>query len=210
MRAIYWPGLAVGLIVGFYWARVLHLAAKARRAAGGSGAHLIPPEPLGRALRLIWFPVVGLWIAVPLAIATGLRMPGTRLLFEQPAIWWLGVTVAAAALGATLVCWKRMGRDWRMGIDPNEQNRLIITGPYAYVRHPIYALSQVLMLASVAAVPVTAMIGLAVLHVLLLQWEARREEGHLLRVHGEEYALYVRHVGRFLPRSLTAYVPGTA
>ena len=69
----------------------------------------------------------------------------------------IGVVITAAALAATLVCWKRMGRDWRMGIDPAERTRLIVTGPYAYVRHPIYALSQLMMLGTVIAVPAPAM-----------------------------------------------------
>jgi protein-S-isoprenylcysteine O-methyltransferase Ste14 len=205
MFMLYWPGLAAGFIVGFYWGRVLRMAVKARRQAGHS-ANLIPPEPLGKALRLIWFPVIFLWIAVPFSVFRGVRGPGLRLLYNNPAAW-LGIVVSAAALGGTLVCWKRMGRDWRMGIDPAEKNHLIVSGPFGYVRHPIYALSQVMMLGTVVAVPTVAMIVVAVAHVLLLQWEARREEAHLLSVHGTEYARYLQEVGRFLPRSLTAYSP---
>jgi protein-S-isoprenylcysteine O-methyltransferase Ste14 len=214
MRALYlsgpyWPGLAVAIIVAFYWGRVLHLAAKARQQ-DGHGAHLIPPEPLGRILRLIWFPIIALWVAIPLLIGTAARLPARPLFalvyLNYPAAF-LGVLVAAASLAATMVCWKRMGREWRMGIDPTEQTRLIVTGPYAYVRHPIYALSQLMMLGSLIAVPVAAMAALALLHILLLQWEARREEAHLLRVRGEQYARYMGRVGRFLPRSRTPYVP---
>jgi protein-S-isoprenylcysteine O-methyltransferase Ste14 len=205
----YWPALAVCIIVAFYWGRVLHLAAKARRQ-DGHAAHFIPPEPLGRVLRLIWFPVVALWIAIPLLIGTAARLP-PRIFFAPIYLNYpvatIGVIITAAALAATLVCWKRMGRDWRMGIDPAERTRLIVTGPYAYVRHPIYALSQLMMLGTVIAVPAPAMTGLALLHILLLQWEARREEAHLLRVQGEQYSRYMGQVGRFLPRSRTPYVP---
>jgi protein-S-isoprenylcysteine O-methyltransferase Ste14 len=212
MRALYWPGLGIGVIVAVYWGRVLHLAAKARRQ-DGHGAHFVPPERLGRVLRLIWFPVVGLWVAIPLLVGLGARLPGRALwalvYFNYP-VAAIGVVVAAAALAATLICWKRMGRDWRMGIDPNERTRLIITGPYAYVRHPIYALSQLMMLGSVVAVPAPAMGALALLHIGLLQWEARREEAHLLRVQGDEYARYMGRVGRFLPRSCTPYVPASS
>ena len=87
-----------------------------------------------------------------------------------------------------------------MGIDPNEQNALVVGGPYAYVRHPIYALSQGMMIVTVLAIPSPVMIAAGLLHVVLLQWEARREEGHLRGVHGEKYVKYCEGVGRFVPR----------
>jgi protein-S-isoprenylcysteine O-methyltransferase Ste14 len=125
------------------------------------------------------------------------------MLYALPALQWSAVLVAAGAFIATLVCWKRMGKSWRMGIDPGETTQLIVTGPYAYVRHPIYALSSLLMIASALAVPSVLMIVVALIHCALLQWEARREEQHLLRVHGQPYRDYLSHVGRFVPRSLS-------
>ena len=105
-----------------------------------------------------------------------------------------------AAFVATLVCWAKMGNAWRMGIDPNDKTQLVCTGPYAYIRHPIYALSSLLMLMTMLILPSPAMLMIGVVHLLLLQWEARREEEHLLASHGEEYRVYRARTGRFLPR----------
>jgi protein-S-isoprenylcysteine O-methyltransferase Ste14 len=102
-----------------------------------------------------------------------------------------------------------MGKSWRMGIDPGERTQLVFTGAYAYVRHPIYALSSLLMLASVAAVPAPLMIVVAVIHLCFLQWEARREERYLEQLHGADYASYLQHVGRFFPKAFRAYAPGS-
>ena len=45
----------------------------------------------------------------------------------------------------------------------------------------------------------TAVLLLATLvHVVLLQWESRREEQHMLRTHGEVYRTYCQTVGRFV------------
>src|SRR5437764_4712865 len=156
----YWPGICIGLIVGAYWARVVRLVYKQRRDK--SSANFLPPERLGRALRLIWYPVVSLWIALPIYSAFQ-----PALLYHLPVLQWIAVALAAAALVATLVCWKRMGKSWRMGIDPNEKTQLIVSGAYAYVRHPIYALSSVLMIASFLAVPTIAMLVIAVVHCAL-------------------------------------------
>src|SRR5690606_20755779 len=99
-----------------------------------------PAERLGRWLRFIWNPVVAAWIALPLiaAFSRNDRLPVLLRPWPlHPAIAWAGLVVAAAAFGATLICWKRMGKSWRMGIDPGEKTQLVLSGPYAYVRHPI-------------------------------------------------------------------------
>ena len=92
-----------------------------------------------------------------------------------------------------------------MGINPEEKTQLIVSGPYAYLRHPIYSLQSLLMLTSFVVVPSPLMAAVVILLLLLLQWEAAREEKHLVQQHGEAYAEYQRHVGRFIPRSLHPY-----
>jgi protein-S-isoprenylcysteine O-methyltransferase Ste14 len=209
-----WPVLIIGLVVAIYWFRVVLMVRRAPRVSAGHGANLLPPERLGRVLRIVWIPVIVLWIALPLltffARPSDRHLEGVRaaLVARSAAPPWLGWAAAVAALLcllATIVCWNRMGSSWRMGIDPNDKTRLVFGGPYAFVRHPIYGLSSLMMLATMAAVPSALMIAAGVVHVLLLQWEARREEQYLIAVHGDEYRRYALHTGRFFPRSLRAY-----
>lgn len=201
MSRIDWPSLCIGLIVLFYWGRVVKLVIKTKKLTGRA-ANFVPPEKLGRLLRVIWYPNVVAWVAVPLVTAFVLRRhpKGLSLLYENMPARWLAVAAAFVAYYLTLICWRKMGRDWRMGIDPNEKNTLIVSGPYALVRHPIYALQCTLALLSFLAVPSILVLIIALLQCLLLQWEARREERHMLSVHGGVYGDYMRQVGRFLPR----------
>jgi protein-S-isoprenylcysteine O-methyltransferase Ste14 len=208
-----WPALIVGLVVAIYWSRVMLMVRRAPKLSG-HGANLLPPERLGRAIRLIWIPIILLWIALPLLAffaASPKRYPAllwSLLVPRAPVPPWLGRAAAATAalcLLATFVCWRRMGTSWRMGIDPNDKTHLVFTGPYAFVRHPIYGLSSLMMLATVVAIPSALMIAAGIVHLLLLQWEARREEQYLIEVHGDAYRNYARHTGRFFPRSLRAY-----
>ena len=194
------PSVLVGIILAVYWLRVLHLARKIRRNVGHT-ANIIPPGFLGCVTRAIWFPVVVLWIAIPMSVPFIARPPGVlRPLIVSSALAWAGLAVALGAFILTLICWKKMGSSWRMGVDPSEKTVLIVTGPFARVRHPIYALSSVMMLATVAAEPVALMIAVAVVHLVLLQLEARREERYLLGLHGAAYGKYCVRVGRFFPR----------
>lgn len=196
-----WPCLGVDLILLIYWGRVARMARKMRRRTGRA-ANFIPAEPVGRFLRIVWQPIVIAWIGLPLVAAfRAPRHVAFTPLLGSSILQSTGVALAAAAFFATRVCWRRMGKSWRMGIDPDEKTELIFSGPYAYVRHPIYALSSLLMIATVAVLPTPAMIIVAVIHLLLLQWEARREEKNLSRIHGQQYDQYCLRVGRFFPIS---------
>jgi len=201
------PPLIIALVLTYYWARVLRLAWKVRRLTGGSSS-MLPAEKLGKILRVIWYPAVLVWAVHPYVTAFVANPPAlVRPLWSNVVISWAAAATAVAALAATTVCWKRMGKSWRMGINPEEKTQLVVSGPYAYVRHPIYALSSILMLATMLAMLSPLMLAAGIVHLVLLQWEARREEKHLAAQHGQCYIDYCRAVGRFIPRSLKPYTP---
>ena len=197
-----WPAVIIGALIGIYWLKVMQLVAKTKRTVGRA-ANFVPPEPLGRLIRIVWIPVVVLWILLPLLtpfiaglpfFLAPIPFPGSTILA------WIAVIVALVAFAITWVCWIKMGTSWRMGIDPNEKTQLVFNGPYAWVRHPIYGLSQVLMLCALAALPSPFMLIIAILHLVFMQWEVRREEKYLAQLHGSAYANYMQQVGRFVPR----------
>jgi protein-S-isoprenylcysteine O-methyltransferase Ste14 len=194
--------VVVGLMMLIYWLRVLQMVVRTRRTVGRA-ANFIPPERIGRLLRLVWIPVVVLWILLPLItpFVVGLPWALCPMAFASSGVvGWMAVAVAAVAFGVTWICWIKMGTSWRMGIDPNERTTLVFNGPFAYVRHPIYGLSSVMMLATLATLPSPVMLVVAALHWALIQWEVRREEQYLVLLHGPAYANYMQRVGRFVPR----------
>jgi protein-S-isoprenylcysteine O-methyltransferase Ste14 len=199
------PLLLIGVIMGAYWYRVLRMARKQRKQTGRA-ANLIPAEMLGLLLRVIWMPVIIVWIAHPLAAAILECLPRVlRPLFDSSWIRWPLAGVVFFGFVITRRCWRRMGKAWRMGIDPAEKNQLVFDGLFAYVRHPIYSLSAMMMAATAIALPTPLMIAAAALHIVLLTWESMREEKHLVAMHGDGYRAYQRRVGRIIPRSLRPY-----
>jgi protein-S-isoprenylcysteine O-methyltransferase Ste14 len=189
----------LGLIVGGYWLRVLRMARSARRKTGRA-ANFLPAEKVGRTLRIAWVPIILLWIVQPFVTAlVAPKLGAFAPLIASPWVAWGMVFVTAGCFWLSRICWKTMGRNWRMGIDPNERTSLVLGGPYRYVRHPIYALSQLMMISTAAAIPSPILIAAGAAHLILLQWEARREERHMLSVHGDSYSDYCHRVGRFVP-----------
>jgi protein-S-isoprenylcysteine O-methyltransferase Ste14 len=190
------PPLIAGVCLLIYWGTVI---AKALRFARSEehDANVIPREPVGRWLRVVWVPAIVAWVVQPwLQVASNETASLGRI------VAFLGAAVCVAATVATFSCWREMGKSWRIGIDPGESTALVFTGAFRFVRHPIYALSILLVLGTLATTPTLLMLVLAVLHAGLLQFEAHREEQYLLGKHGESYAQYQRRVGRFMPRAL--------
>jgi protein-S-isoprenylcysteine O-methyltransferase Ste14 len=119
-------------------------------------------------------------------------------------IGWSGAWVCAAliALGLSFSWWARihLGRLWSGHITRKADHRVIDSGPYAIVRHPIYTGILLGVLATAAAKGTVFGIGGAVLIVLGLSMKARLEERWLTQELGADaYQAYRRRVPMLLP-----------
>jgi len=119
-------------------------------------------------------------------------------------IGWTGAWACAAlvGVGVAIAWWARLylGRLWSARITRKADHKVVDTGPYAFVRHPIYA-GLLLSLAATAAAKGT-ILGLAGFAILLLGiWlKARMEERWLSAQLGEDaYGEYRRRVPMLLP-----------
>ena len=198
-----YPLLVVALTISAYWLRVGAMVVRARRKQHHD-VGVIPERSAERALWLILVPVIACWCALPwlgLAHERGaFAVPAfARDVAAYAAVRWLGAVVAVACLVLTIQCWRRMGRDWRMDIS-DRNTSLITDGLFARVRHPIYAFSIALMIATAIVLPSVPMLVVALAHVVLMNVKARSEEAHLARMHGDAYRRYVERTGRFVPR----------
>jgi protein-S-isoprenylcysteine O-methyltransferase Ste14 len=198
------PLAALVATVSSYWIGVGLMIARVRRHTR-KVVGLVPEQRQERLMWLVWVPLVAAWIFVPWATLTRSgAVPGLPdFALREPvfvALRWVAALVAVTALGGTVRCWLRMGSDWRMDVGLERKTELITDGLFARVRHPIYAFSILLMLCSVAIVPIPPMMLIAAVHIVLMNLKARNEERHLSAVHGEAYARYLRRTGRFFPR----------
>lgn len=113
------------------------------------------------------------------------------------------VAILAAAAAVALMIWtarthRRPVAKWHQpDIEPEE---LVTRGPYRWVRHPFYASFQTTFVAACLAFPHPAVIATAAFGLAMMHLTARVEERGILRSPlGEEYAAYMRMVGRFFP-----------
>ncbi|HEY1415616.1 MAG TPA: isoprenylcysteine carboxylmethyltransferase family protein [Caulobacteraceae bacterium] len=109
---------------------------------------------------------------------------------------------ALTAAGFAFCWWARLhlGRLWSGFVTLKEGHRIIDTGPYGLVRHPIYTgvMFAALATALISANPI-ALAG-AMLTAIGFSMTARIEEGFLRRELGAEaYDSYARRVGMLVP-----------
>jgi protein-S-isoprenylcysteine O-methyltransferase Ste14 len=123
-----------------------------------------------------------------------------RLVPEEPWIGWMGV--ALTWLGVAIAVWARycIGVYWSARVTLKEGHQLIRTGPYAFVRHPIYTGMLLGVIGATLIVGewrgIVAVILLLAAHSL----KALREEALLTKEFGEEYISYRKHTGFLFPR----------
>ena len=175
------------------------------RLTYGHGIGLVPQQRFERWLWLTCLPLLILWILMP---GLAIQRRHEWLLIPQFALhnvvfsWarWLAAVGAALSLLVVTRCWLRMGPSWRVAVTPGEKTTLVTDGPYATIRHPIYASNIVLMLCSMVIVPTVPMVLVATPLIVFLILKARHEEHFLRAVHGQIYVDYCQRTGRFLPR----------
>lgn len=116
----------------------------------------------------------------------------------------LAVLVTGVALtyaGLALAVWARfiLGRNWSATVTIKEDHRLVRTGPYSVVRHPIY--SGLLLAVLGTALVVGEVRGLVAVGIAFAAWlvKSRTEERFLAEQFGEEYEKYRRHTRALVP-----------
>ena len=116
---------------------------------------------------------------------------------------WVGVATFGVALWLLWRSHADLGENWRMATELREQHKLITSGVFQYIRHPMYSahwlwgIAQALLIHNWIA-------GLAslIIFVPLYLLRVRREEQMMLEQFGEEYRLYMKRTGRIIPRLL--------
>jgi protein-S-isoprenylcysteine O-methyltransferase Ste14 len=118
-----------------------------------------------------------------------------RSLFAQGPI-----LIALQVVAAALMLWARVafgGRSFHAGASPTEGG-LVTTGPYRFVRHPIYTAVLLFMWAGVAAHGSILSVLTAIVATAAIAVRIGAEEDLVVGVY-PEYAEYARHTKRIIP-----------
>lgn len=139
-----------------------------------------------------WLPIC-IYILTPWIDALRLPIP----------IWlrWTGGIVLAA--GDVLFYWshRTLGRNWSPALEIRVGHSLTRSGPYKWVRHPMYS-SFMLIGTGLLFLTANWAAGGCYLGMVCLMYALRvsREEEMMIEEFGDEYRCYMRHTGRLIPK----------
>jgi protein-S-isoprenylcysteine O-methyltransferase Ste14 len=125
-------------------------------------------------------------------------LPNAALSIHSQVLGVIGAAVFAA--GLALAVWARvyLGRNWGMPMTRRAEPELVTSGPYRFVRHPIYT---GLLLGVLGTALATNFIGLAIMAVLCLYFysAATVEERNMSEVFPTAYSQYRAHTKMLIP-----------
>ena len=161
-------------------------------------------EPLLARLQHI----IPIGLAFYLIFTARLLPPHHKLYHTNWNNWITYPATLLTLIGLAICVWARihLGRYWSGAITLKPNHKIIDTGPYHFVRHPIYTGWLTAMLGSaITAATTDAFLGFTIV-TLALMLKARREEKLLTTTLGQQYHQYKNQVpAAILPRILPTH-----
>jgi protein-S-isoprenylcysteine O-methyltransferase Ste14 len=113
---------------------------------------------------------------------------------------WLGVGIGVLCVLGIYWLFSSIGS----GITPTSatrtEHKLVTSGPYRWVRHPLYTVGTSLFVAFGMMADNWFIALLGVLVFIAMAIRTPREEANLIEKFGDEYREYMKRTGRYLPK----------
>ena len=187
--------IVAALLVSF----VAHRGFYTRRAQRSADAVLERPRS-GRATQIATFLALLALLSTLIYIFLPDWMAWSRLSLP---IWlrWVGVGVALTGFGLLQWAQVTLGKNWSDAPTLFAGQAMIASGPYQWVRHPIYS-SFLLILGSLLLISSNWCVGglWLAMTALVVASRIRTEEALMVGGFGQRYQSYMRSTGRLFPR----------
>jgi protein-S-isoprenylcysteine O-methyltransferase Ste14 len=181
-------------VIGTLSYLAIRIAFKRKLSTGKKAVRRSTPTDM-LLVALVAFGQIGmplLAIATPLLAFANYRPPNSAL--------WFGI--ASFSFGLWLF-WRShadLGSNWSVSLELEREHRLVTSGVYSRIRHPMYASFFAMALAQAALIP-NLMAGLAALVAVTILYVVRKpnEEAMMLEHFGSDYVAYMRRSGGVIP-----------
>jgi protein-S-isoprenylcysteine O-methyltransferase Ste14 len=122
-------------------------------------------------------------------------------LFPLPGwLRWLGFALGIASVAFWTWTQIYLDTQWSAQLQLTRDHHLVTTGPYARVRHPLYA-AMVGWCVSLALLTANwIFVAFCALSLAGLLWRIPKEEQMMVEAFGDEYKAYMQRTGRLFPR----------
>jgi protein-S-isoprenylcysteine O-methyltransferase Ste14 len=188
MRTIYeWLIPMLWSVWALYWVAAAFTAKPVRRSES-TASRLSHYIPLGLAILLLTLP----WFAGTVL--------GTRFLPRSATLFWIGTALLIAGMLFSVAARRHLGGNWSGTVTLKQDHSLIRTGPYRFVRHPIYTGLLLAIFGSgvIALGEWRGLVALVLVTAAFLR-KIQIEERFLSEQFGEAYVRYRQEVPALIP-----------
>jgi protein-S-isoprenylcysteine O-methyltransferase Ste14 len=158
----------------------------------GAARKLLRTRYLLAATLVFIFVEIILWKPLPIRFPLGLQL----------VVSILGAAIYFAGLVLYLWGLRTLGENFNassgFGVRLNQAHKLVTSGPYAYIRHPMYLAVILVGWGGLLLFRTWSMLIFAVIMLGLIV-RARKEEEALARIFGRQWDVYRRHVPGWIP-----------
>jgi protein-S-isoprenylcysteine O-methyltransferase Ste14 len=118
---------------------------------------------------------------------------------DTVAVGLAGIALTVSGLGFSAYARLHLGRNWSSMVMIRKGHRLIRTGPYRFVRNPMYTGMLMAFTGLILALGIVAALAALVILIVSLWMKIAAEEEILREEFGEEYEQYRRSVKALIP-----------
>jgi protein-S-isoprenylcysteine O-methyltransferase Ste14 len=122
------------------------------------------------------------------------------IIVQQTNLAYIAIGFALVLAGLSFAVWARLhiGRNWGMPMTQRQDPQLVTSGPYRFVRHPIYTGLIVALLGNVLALGQYWVVALAIAAGYFV-FSAHVEETHLAKIFPKDYPGYKKRTKMLIP-----------
>jgi protein-S-isoprenylcysteine O-methyltransferase Ste14 len=142
----------------------------------------------GSILLYFIYPSVIRWAQIDLP--TYVRWIGAgSMLLMMPMIYWL---------------FSSLGNNVTPTVSIREKHELVVSGPYRYIRHPLYTFGFINMVGMSVLAANWFILAMLMIAMTAIFTRTEKEEEKLLEKFGEDYKVYMQKTGKYLPKLTNA------
>ena len=113
---------------------------------------------------------------------------------------WIGVGLGIVSLLLLVWVQQSLGKYWSTDLQLRKQHILVTSGPYRWVRHPMYTAIFTLLIAFSLLSANWLIVLPCIVGIIVVYARIGKEEAMMIEQFGGEYRDYMKRTGRLLPR----------
>ena len=117
-------------------------------------------------------------------------------------VWGMGFGTILTLIGIAFLAWTHvcLGKEWSVNLQLRDDHRLIQSGPYSRIRHPMYTALFAIYIGLALVSNNYVIMLLVIMVVVSLRLRIPKEENMMVEKFEEEYRAYIKRTGMFFPR----------